>query len=749
MKSLSALWSSIGKVWRIIIWIIGIIIAVAVLLCIFSGPIAKHYLEKNGKELIGRRISVEKIVINPFLGKVRITNLSVYEKDDRNEFIGFNSLDYRMRLLPLLSRTARINRIYLDSLNLNVLQKGKWFNYQDILEKFKSDSTAKKDTSKPWTIDINNIKISKSHILYKDLGIGSNWGLNNVNIGVPRVYFSDKSTDAGVNLKFEEGGSLSAKIAYSMDKSKYDLQVIIKRFTLPGTLPYFQQSLNVDKVKGYLSLNMHIKGNTDHIMDAAVNGKASVSDFALSNKKEKIFTADSITTDISKFSLATNDALFNYLRIYGPETQYVMYEDSTTNFSRLVKKSSGTKAKSASKPMVMKVNELRLSGGAVTYLDKALPGEFTYKVSELSVKADNFNPSGSNDIMLSAILGKAGKIMARWKGNISNFSNSDLTVFLENIDITDFTPYSKHYVGNKLTGGVLQFVSRNVIKNNYLVGKNSLQIFKPEVSKRIKGSKPVYNLPVRLGLYVLTDRKGLMAMDLPVTGDISNPKFSYRRIIFKAIGNVLVKVAISPFTAMGDLLGLGNKPADHIGFNSASPDFNAKQYGQFQQILNMAESKPDMSVEFCQKMNMTNAKEKSSVFLLKRAYYNSRHKNAQDTLTPQNLFETDKYADIDIYSADVAKFADSLLVQKQFAESPEAASALDAKEKALKLYGAVSEKRAIDFASFRNTNLSKYFLRMNAPAGKCNVISMSTDSMKNYTGDDIYTITANMKDGEN
>lgn len=746
-----SVWSKLGQIPKIIILVVAILLAIAVLLGIFSGPIAKYYIENHDKELIGRKVRIEKLVINPVFGTVKARNLNIYEKDDNAHFLAFRNLKVKMSVVKLISKNFNINRIEFDSLDVNILQNEKKFNFDDILAKFKSDSTKKDAAAKPWILDINNITILKSHINYKDLQVGSKWGFNKINIKIPRVYFAGKNTDAGINLNFAEGGSLSAKLAYNMESSMYDLSLIIRKFTLEGVLPYVQQSANADKMSGLLSINMHVKGSQEHIMEADIKGRASVNNFSLSSDKEGLIIAlDSASTNIEDLDLKKNVGNFDYIRLYNPRTQYVMHKDSTNNFTYLMKKSSkasSSKSSSSSKSMRISIKQMRIYDGNVIYKDEALPGGFDYALSEINVMADNLNPDASNRIKGSAVLGKAGKVNFDWAGNFENMRNMDLRLTLKNIDFTDFTPYSKHFVGNKLEGGVLQFISRNVIKDNKLVGDNKLEIFKPKVSKRVN-NHPVYNLPVRLGVYVLTDRKGLMSIDLPVTGDLDNPKFSYRKIIFKTIGNVLVKVAVAPFSAIGSLFGAGKENIDHVEFDAGLSDFNTKEYTTFKQIVGIAGHKPEMNVKFDQEVNMSEVKKEFTVFMLKRDFYNSRHSAHKDTLTPQTLFATDRFSDIDIESKQVGQFADSLMLTRGLIPSLQEGNMYGAEEKAIKLYGSNCEQKILEFAQKRNENLGNYMTRMNIGSGRYSITTVPADSMRVYKGKHMYKVSVSMQGGD-
>lgn len=60
---------------------------------------------------------------------------------------------------------------------------------------------------------------------------------------------------------------------------------------------------------------------------------------------------------------------------------------------------------------------------------------------------------------------------------------------------------------------------------------------------------------MKAALYLITDRKGHVKMDLPVSGDINSPSFSFRKVIWKTFTNLLVKVMLSPVDFVANLGG--------------------------------------------------------------------------------------------------------------------------------------------------------------------------------------------------
>ena len=188
----------------------------------------------------------------------------------------------------------------------------------------------------------------------------------------------------------------------------------------------------------------------------------------------------------------------------------------------------------------------------ITVRDLTMHRPFEYTVSEIRMRSRDFDPSKRNSMTVDARMQKTGSAKLRWEGTLEDMDNQNITLWLTNLDLRDFGPYCEHYTAYPLTKGNLTFRSQNVIRDRYLDGTNHLDMFEPKVDKKRREIKAEMNIPLKLGLYVLKDKKGHVKMDLPVRGSLDSPEFSYRKIVLKAIGNVLLKVVTAPFSFLSN-----------------------------------------------------------------------------------------------------------------------------------------------------------------------------------------------------
>jgi hypothetical protein len=99
-------------------------------------------------------------------------------------------------------------------------------------------------------------------------------------------------------------------------------------------------------------------------------------------------------------------------------------------------------------------------------------------------------------------------------------------------------------------------------------------------------------------LAVLTDRNGVMLLDVPVEGNLDDPEFKLGRVIWHAVLNVLGKVAVAPFAALAHLGGGGaDAKLDVIDFAAGSAQLDEASRGKLDQVAKALQDRPALKVE--------------------------------------------------------------------------------------------------------------------------------------------------------
>lgn len=144
----------------------------------------------------------------------------------------------------------------------------------------------------------------------------------------------------------------------------------------------------------------------------------------------------------------------------------------------------------------------------------------------------------------------------------------------------------------------MNFKTDNKIRPSSLVSNNDIYFRKFTLAPRTD-KLAGYKVPLRLALGVMSDKDGIIDLKAPVESKGDEVKIkNIGRIIFRIIGNLFVKAAISPFKALSGLYKVDPASLQEITLDllEATPDENnMRSVDIISDILN---KKPGLSVDF-------------------------------------------------------------------------------------------------------------------------------------------------------
>lgn len=601
--------------------VIGGILLLLVLINILVPPIAKSYVHKHSKDICGRQIEVQKVKFNIFNGKVALLDTKIWEANDKDMFISFDQLSVNASLYRLLSKEVRLTEITLVRPQVSIWQEGSTFNFTDIIKRFTKKDKPKKEKKKSFAVDLRNITLDHGSVVYRDLVRESKFDVKDLSLAVPQLYFSGQKSDIGVNLKFVDGGDLAVKMLYGLADNSYNLHVKLNDFSVAMAQPYLKDVFNIQDFNGKLTTDLTLVGSLEHILDFVATGNVKLKNLGVNMASQShLLDVGQISVDVQKIDLANNQFHFGEVAIQGLDFLFQKSASSNTLSQLMPKKESKKKdekkaekkedgEKKASKPMDLKVEKFVVADSKFTYADNTMKQAFSLPVSGINISAQNVSLNEPCDVRLKSIVGDGGELMGMWHGTFSDMANQKFNVMIHNVKMKDLSPFSVHYLAYPITGGLFSFTTQDVISNNFIKSDNKLDIYKCEVGNKMKDVKAEYNIPLKAAVYVITDRKGKIAIDLPVSGDIKSPNFSFKKIIFKTLMNFLVKVAASPIDLIINAIGASQDTFSDMPYALTDKDLSSENYAQLNSILDVMKEKPGMILTVQPSINKTEARE--------------------------------------------------------------------------------------------------------------------------------------------
>ena len=622
------------KKWlKILLIVLGSLILLLAVLTVCIGPIAKTVLEKHSKELCHRVVTMDKLKVNLFTGSVGIYGLKALEEDDMTPFMSFNSLKVNIDVFPLLVKKVKLRYIKLDGPVINVTQKGYVFNFSDIIEFYRPEH--RDTTPSKWLVDLRRIALTKGNICYSDLLMNSNLCMKDINLEIPRLCFGRGNSDAAMQLLFEDGGKLDVKMGYGMDKSDFTLYMKLEDFNVDPVEPYIRQWLNFKDMSGRFSADLSVSGNLKHILNLDAKGNLCLRDFNMDverfkhvvtldrlnvemedfNPEKKIFHIETIELDALRmnFEIDKNGSSFSSLFPSDTSGKKVADEKSTKRKKEKKRKKTAKQetmtieTSNANVGPDIRLKHLVLNNCEVNFTDRTLKDAvMNLPVSNIMVDAHNLSSKSLSKASLYAHFGKTGEFHCNWEGYLSAKGNQAIDLEIKDLQMQELSPYCLHYFAYPISKGVLVYKGRTTLRNQELDSKNHFDMYNLVIDKKRNDIEPEYKLPLQAAAYVLTDMSGRAKMDLPVKGNINNPKFSFRKIIIKAFFNTILRVAASPVDMIIQACRANADAFKDLTLSLDQESFNSRQYDQFNAICEVMKDKPELTVVVSPSFNMAN-----------------------------------------------------------------------------------------------------------------------------------------------
>ena len=707
--------------------ILGITILTLVVSAMVLAPIiARWYVNKNGMELIGRNMSLEKIRINYLTFTFRIIGFKIYEKDNATVFTGFDTLLVDLQPLKLVGSELAVKRLYLINPVAEISKRDTVFNFSDIIEFFSSsDTTVVEDTTaakSDYKFEFRDIRFSNGRISYTDEDINNTTILNKLSFSIPYISWNQtEASQAGLKFNFLNGGYFSADGNIDPGSGNFTSNISINSLDISDFSAYIKPYVYLNSISGLVDCSVDLSGNTDLLDSLSASGRLSVKLLeAIDNKERKILGSEKFLVTLDQSQPMAGRYFIDSLALYKPYLYFEM-ADSSNNFLELFPPEQAdtlpeTNPDTLSQPLFYNVNTFIISDGIVDFIDRNLEEPFKYHLSRIKLNVDSISSLSTWLTAYSTMkLNEQGDLKAEIGINPSDPYELKVEYVISNFQLTDFSPYSKFYVGSAILYGNMYYTGKTSVTARQITSENKLIIKDAELSKRAGG---IFNLPLRLALYLLKDLNGDIKIDLPLTGDLNDPEIKIGRLIWTTFKNLIIKVAATPFIALANLFGMDQKDLQQIDFNYSDTlltDINVKKLDH---LIQIKQKKPELDIEL--------------------AYFNDRAKEKEQIAFEEAVSVFEKQTGND-YNTNNEKFRDYLKTALQ-------KDSIDLYSDCIIMAG---DERVNAISRGRDSlrvKLIEDYLKLKDTLNQIKILIPNTEAVKNVGSQPVFEIKFSMED---
>jgi uncharacterized protein involved in outer membrane biogenesis len=208
----------------------------------------------------------------------------------------------------------------------------------------------------------------------------------------------------------------------------------------------------------------------------------------------------------------------------------------------------------------IRIGKLLLSGGRVRFTDNFIKPNYTANLKELggTVSGLSSDPAHNANVDLRGNVSGAPLLIAGRVHPLKQELSLDLRAEVRGMELSQLSAYADKYVGYGIEKGKMTFEVSYALENRQLKAENRLVLDQLTFGKE-STNPDATRLPVNLAVALLSDRNGVIDINVPIGGSLDDPQFSLGGIILKVIGNAIMKTVTSPFALIGSLFGGGEE----------------------------------------------------------------------------------------------------------------------------------------------------------------------------------------------
>ncbi len=536
-------------------------------------------------------------------GETTLRGLRAVIKKIPGDFLNIPLLSVRDISFDLQARKIEVGSIATEKGFLAVSRGADGrMNFDSIVDTTRtspSPETKKAEPAPSWSVLLKSLVISDYTVKATDGSLRSPSALTVDEITLKTQDLSTDEKDNKGNVAFsmrvDRKGTVSIGGDVKLKPLAADLTVNIKGVPLKPAQPFLAERARAILAGGSLNMNGALTAaqNKKDGINTSFKGKLWINKLSLLDqanaedllKWESLYIGEMDIRSLPLFVHIREIALTNFY------SRIIINADKTVNLREVFSAPTGTTpeppaplqtVQQASAPEDLKkseserkirIDKITVQGGTINFTDESIKPRFSSNLLEIGGRISG----------LTSEEGKLGELELRGKydryapleivGKLNPLGKDlfvDVKADFKDMDLTQVSPYAGKYAGYGIQKGKLSFHLEYLVEKNKLDSKNNIFIDQFTFGDPVS-SPDATKLPVKLAVSLLKNRNGEIALDIPVSGELNDPKFSIGRVVLKVLMNLLEKAATSPFALLGAAFG-GGEQLGYAEFASGSTD---------------------------------------------------------------------------------------------------------------------------------------------------------------------------------
>ncbi|MFO0774956.1 MAG: DUF748 domain-containing protein [Nitrospiraceae bacterium] len=484
-----------------------------------------------------------------------------------------------------------------------------------------ADGAKASEPSSPWSVAIAKSQIENLGVTFEDQGPTTPARMTLDQLGLTAQNFRYPNPDpmpTEASLRWNGQGTLALTGTMQPMPFSMDVDTVIKDFALTPLQPYIADQLYMELTSGALDATTHIVYGPSGADTTPLQLQCDLAllKFATKDSRsgESLAKFDALRLSRADIKLSPTRIAIEQLHLKNFQANASTTKDggfNVTSLRRGAETAAPAPTEQPTQPAAAPapdgsqytIKNVVLENAAMGILDRTLQPPLSTGITQLTGRITNvsYPKAAKTSVDLTgkadgrAPLRITGHVDPKGPGTIKD-SMIDLLVSLKGYDVPVFTGYSSKYVGYPFQKGKLSIDMKYGVADRKVNGENTVVVDQLTLGPKTD-SPDATSLPVKLALAILTDRQGIIHLDVPVGGNLDDPEFTFGRVILRALLNILEKVATSPFALLGAIAGGGSDAPNTIDFAAGSAELADTELSKLGKLAKALSDRPALKLE--------------------------------------------------------------------------------------------------------------------------------------------------------
>ena len=247
---------------------------------------------------------------------------------------------------------------------------------------------------------------------------------------------------------------------------------------------------------------------------------------------------------------------------------------------------------------VIEAGPIHLINGQVAFSDRFIKPNYSAALTELNGTVGRMSSrtmSGPASVTPIELHGRAqGSATLDIVGRVNPLADPlqlNIDAKVHDLELSPLSSYAAKYAGYGIERGRLSVdLGYRVTPDGQLTATNHIVLNQLTFGDAVPGAPT--SLPVKLVTALLSDRDGIINLDLPINGSLNDPQFSIWPVVWKILGNLVTKAITSPFSLFASHGGSLDADLSKVVFEPGTAQLGAQGRKALDQLSQELQDRP-------------------------------------------------------------------------------------------------------------------------------------------------------------